>query len=878
MQAATCADPIPLDLGAAVAVDGGVELSFTVNTASYSDNQTGGCNTTSSGPEAVYSLTLTSARDVTISAARPAGNTSSDPVVYVRNAPCATGTELACQDSASSAATETVTLINRQPGTYFVFVEHYGTPTAPGAVDVVVRLSAPTLPPMNDQCPGAVVTLTPLADGGVGESAAFSVNSIGATDDYVSSCAATGAPPEVMYQFTLTAPRDVLITARAATGSLAEPALFLRSGTCASGTELGCSNRVTDPQIVQRNNLAAGTYFFGVETFTPGLIDVTIDTGPATVPPANDTCAQPQALTFAGNVATASGNTTAATNDNLAADPNPTCSSTAKATGRDLVYSYTLASAQDVVINVTGTAGFQPAAYVRTTCAGTATTDQLACTGNSTSTPANIAIVNQPAGTYFVWVDSMNDSVGPFTLTVTTTNPNPVPLNDLCSAPAPLFPDGGTAGFVTGTLIGSTHQYTATCSPTSTPSGPDVVYAFSTATTQKLTVTANVNAPLNDGGMLRPNLYVRPAGSCLSDAGIGNAFDGGALLELPGCASALGYPEPGKLVVSSLPAGNYLLFVDTYENRNSSVGPFSLTSTLGALDPVPTNDTCAAAQTITLVNGRAVVEGTTVGAANDYVGTSCSVAGSGAGSSDLVYSFTTPATGGVDGGIFARLSVQTLNQSEYQPAIYVRSACADDAGVQVGCSAMSTGIRHYATTFVQGLAPNTQYFAWVDSNSSTTSRSGPFKMSVELTPGQPNDTCAGAIPVTANTSIVGSTTGAINDYTSTNMYSGNTLCGNTLSGPEVVYSYTAATTGPVVVRVLPERTTDLGLAVVQNACAPMNCVDTEENNFNGDPETVSFAATAGTTYFIFVDSFSNSAGGNTSNPSGQGGFILSVQQ
>ena len=49
-------------------------------------------------------------------------------------------------------------------------------------------------------------------------------------------------------------------------------------------------------------------------------------------------------------------------------------------------------------------------------------------------------------------------------------------------------------------------------------------------------------------------------------------------------------------------------------------------------------------------------------------------------------------------------------------------------------------------------------------------------------------------------------------------------------------------------------------------------------NLNGDPETITFAATVGTTYFIFVDSFSNSAGGNSSNPSGQGGFILSVQQ
>jgi hypothetical protein len=139
-----------------------------------------------------------------------------------------------------------------------------------------------------------------------------------------------------------------------------------------------------------------------------------------------------------------------------------------------------------------------------------------------------------------------------------------------------------------------------------------------------------------------------------------------------------------------------------------------------------------------------------------------------------------------------------------------------------------------------------------------------------------NDTCAGAIALTSNTSVAGTTLGAANDYTSTNTYTGG-ACTASFPGSELVYTYTSTTAGQVTVVVRPQRGFDVGLAVT-SACAAGSCIATSELNNNGDQETITFTATASTTYFIFVDSFTNPAGGNSSNPRSPGGFILSVAQ
>lgn len=1009
MQAGTCADPIPLNLAGAVPVDGGVELTFTVDTSTFSNNQSGSCNSTAGGPEAVYQLTLTQASDVTITAGRPAGNTSTDAVLFVRNSPCASGTELGCSDQAAASATERVNLTNAPAGNYFVFVEHYDVPAGASPTEVIVRVGAPTLPPVNDQCPGTAVSLTSgLLDGGVGESATVSVNTLGATNQYAGACAA-GTFGDVVYSFTLAQPSSVRVAASAAPGSSADPIIYLQSGTCGTGPEVGCSNTTAVTQVISNPNLAAGTYFVVVESFSqPGPITLTIETGAPIVFAQGENCTNPMPLVFDGGVAFVTGDTSTALNDNAASDVAPTCTSTAKTDGRDLVYSYTLTAASDVNINLAPTSPpapttFAPALYVRDQCAGTLAVNQLACVATVTSVPQITTLTNQQPGTYFIWADSTVSTSGPFSLTVSlappttppandlcvnaqvipsaggtvtgstniaavsdvsscgssagdvaysltltsaadvavtmtptvgtfrgsvqirsgcggstdlacnlastaggaasasatnlqpgtyiiwvdgaagsvgsfslnvqVTAPSLPPSNDLCTSPALLFPDGGSAGLVNGTFAFANDNYSGSCTLNG---GRDVVYAFSTTGGQRFTAQATVGGTAFDGGLFRPTLFVRHADGCLADAGMASSS---VVAAAPGCFNTVGYGENGRLEISDLDAGSYLLVVDSFRNSTSITSPsptFQLEASLGAQLAVPANDSCAAPQVLTLTGGSAVAFGTTRNSQNDHVGLTCSSAGSGTGSSDVVYSFTTPAQGGPDGGVFARVNIASLNGQEYTPAVFLRSSCQTDAGIQVACSSADTTSYAQATVYAQALLPSTEYFVWVDSSSTTATRSGPFRVQVDVNGTSANDTCAGAVPLTANVSVPGTTLGAAPDYSSSNIYTGGS-CTSSLSGPEVVYTYTSTTAGPVTVAVQPQRGFDVGLAVM-SACTATSCIATADPNNNGDQEVITFTATANTTYFIFVDSFSTAAGGNSPNPRSVGGFIVSVTQ
>src|SRR5439155_156423 len=159
--------------------------------------------------------------------------------------------------------------------------------------------------------------------------------------------------------------------------------------------------------------------------------------------PANDDCTAPQALTFTSGVATATGDNSFANNSNTAADPSPSCATSAKQFGQDLVYSYTLSQTQNVSITVTpsvgsalaptpcsasapqtghdliysytltaagnvtitatpNTAGFNPVIYARKpgACASGLPADELGCSNYAITAPnpPSFTLVNQSAG------------------------------------------------------------------------------------------------------------------------------------------------------------------------------------------------------------------------------------------------------------------------------------------------------------------------------------------------------------------------------------------------------------------------------------------------------------------------------------------------
>jgi hypothetical protein len=135
-----------------------------------------------------------------------------------------------------------------------------------------------------------------------------------------------------------------------------------------------------------------------------------------------------------------------------------------------------------------------------------------------------------------------------------------------------------------------------------------------------------------------------------------------------------------------------------------------------------------------------------------------------------------------------------------------------------------------------------------------------------------NDSCANPAVLPLNTTVFGTTLGALPDYqgnTAGNLYTGTPSCNDTFPGREVVYQFTTTTAGQYTLRLSPERGSDTGLALL-SACTNNSCLVTEDPGFAGEVDLIGFTATATTTYFVVVDSYSNSSN------SSHGGFLLSV--
>ena len=143
----------------------------------------------------------------------------------------------------------------------------------------------------------------------------------------------------------------------------------------------------------------------------------------------------------------------------------------------------------------------------------------------------------------------------------------------------------------------------------------------------------------------------------------------------------------------------------------------------------------------------------------------------------------------------------------------------------------------------------------------------------------PYSTCATAGTLPTNATIAGHTLGATNDFTRAAGYyanaAGTNLTSQAFAGADVVYTWTAPANGPTTVRIHPDPTWDIGV-LVMSACAPNSALAAADANGSGRPETVTFNAVQGTTYYVVADYFSSSTLSYSATT--VGGFLLSVQQ
>lgn len=475
---------------------------------------------------------------------------------------------------------------------------------------------------------------------------------VGFTNDYnaatVPNCG-FATMPGLDRAYAVTIPAGQRLTAVASPSAAFDVGIDLVAGpatncavaprVCLAGDDNGGAG-VAESASFSNTTAAAQTIFVIIDAYTTTAtgtgtfsLALTIDAIPPA--PANDTCATAQTITLTNGAGTATGDTSSANNSNaLAADggtpTSPSCSSAAASTGKDVVYTYTIATVQNVAITVTPSLGSQltPAVYVRPTaqCTSSLIADERVCVS---STPYTAQILNQPAGTYSVWVDGTGGTSGPFTIAVNAATPPPPPANDTCATAQTVTLTNGM-GTATGDTTSANNSNSLlpdggaatspSCTATAATAGKDVIFNYTLASAQNVTVTATPST----GSTLTPAVYVKPSNVCTS----------------PFVADELACGAPFAIAPATVTiaqsAGTYSVWVD---GTGSSFGPFSLSITAAA---PPAGDVCS---TATALTAGTLSNQSTTGFANNYsptaAGTNCT--GYGAVGPDRVYTAAVPA-------------------------------------------------------------------------------------------------------------------------------------------------------------------------------------------------------------------------------------------
>ncbi len=374
----------------------------------------------------------------------------------------------------------------------------------------------------------------------------LSGTTIGYAENYPSSNCFNASGADHVYTFTLTSSTAVRATVSSSSFS---PAVSVRGPTsaafCGSAAEPACNDSL-NPAVATTGTLAAGTYFLIVESADGFTGSYTVNLTTFT-PPAGESCLNPLSLNLASGTATVSGTTTGAAND----APSSNCS----ATGGDLAYTFTLSTTMVVTATVTpSSSAYQPTILLEGPDTGCSNTSELTCAsasfaGDSVSTSA----YQLSPGTYTVWVSSVSaNTTGSYSLTVTATPPgtgggggSTGGGNGTCSSPYAISVPTNTS--ISGsTATGGTSAGTSACGGGLT----EQIYVFTLTSAHTVTATASSQTSTFEPVLSFRSICSSTEFSCMAGSGLG----GSATLS------------------SSLAAGTWYLWVDSYNNGSGSTG------------------------------------------------------------------------------------------------------------------------------------------------------------------------------------------------------------------------------------------------------------------------------------------------------------------
>jgi hypothetical protein len=249
-----CASAIPISFPA-----GSTVAKMQVDTSQATDDYTAACSATGT-KDLVYVLNVAAPTQVTVGAARPPGNATSDPVLYA-GITCGQG-DLGCSDtlSVTGGATE-VLRFNAVPGPHYLVVEG----KVAGPTDLTVILG--DVP--GDTCNNPVPITFPA-----GSNTTTFFADTGLAQDFnaaMGTCNTAVDSREYVYRLTLTAVSNVTITAARPAGGDSDPVIYVRKGNCLSGTQLSCQQSPLRAQTEVITLLAAAPddYYLFVESAGP---------------------------------------------------------------------------------------------------------------------------------------------------------------------------------------------------------------------------------------------------------------------------------------------------------------------------------------------------------------------------------------------------------------------------------------------------------------------------------------------------------------------------------------------------------------------------------------------------------------------------------
>ncbi|MBX7192660.1 MAG: hypothetical protein K1X94_11410 [Sandaracinaceae bacterium] len=431
--------------------------TFSGATTALRHNYALGC-AAGSNPDAVFRFTLSEMRDVRVSA------TAAGAAVALRQFDqCASGPDDKCNTGSPP------TLIRRSlpPGEYAIIVS---TPTAQ-AFDVSVRLSDPTVPPPVDVC-NDLTTLIPLTGG------TFTGRYEEVEDDYSLSCNSfAGRDAVYAFEIPVGQVKDLHVMASVTSASWSQAYVALTTDCGNRSAELVCESDSTSTSF-DRRDLGPGRYYIVVEPTTDDATDYTLTVSLTDPIPriVGDVCSMPLDLTPAAIPGMSTQSVDVARLDPMVDSP-PSCG--IPGTGRDAVFSFTLAAPQDVTLTINGSGTMYGS--LMTSCGIRATED--GCWTTSSGTLSRTYRSMAP-GTYYFIVQTTSLS-GTISANLDVRTATPVPMNDRC--PGIALTSGSSRTDTTVSFANDVNLPTCSAGRTG---APDAFYSFTLAARSR--VIANV--------------------------------------------------------------------------------------------------------------------------------------------------------------------------------------------------------------------------------------------------------------------------------------------------------------------------------------------------------------------------------------------------